>query len=238
QQFDSARTTSSVADLNSLQTKFQAVAGAGGKHAEEARQIADMEIPKVLTDIDARNKRDQQEKLWSQLVADYKTALDVDNRTARQSIKDRLSPYLNGSHSQEAQQYVKRLDDLMKAEPPKTTPPVESSRASDDADIHQIFNKLSDAFSSRSVADLTNLLAQVDRVTLDNYRTAFTSKDLKSVSRKYEVSTLNIAGDNATASGIWTGVHSKNGHLVMNDQVKWSANLRRMGGRWVITKLE
>ncbi len=226
------------------------MAGAGGKHADEARQIADMEIPKVLNDIDARNRRDQQEKLWSQLVGEYKTVLEANNRTAMQSVKDRLSPFQNGPHAPEAQQYVKRLEELMKAEPPQprppakvdpnppTQPPADSSGASDEANIRQLFDSLSKVFDSRSASDLQNLWPQVDKSTLEAYRKSFQDKGLKSVARKYAVSSVSVTGDSAKATGVWTGVHFSNGRLLMNDQVKWSANLRKMGGRWVITKLE
>jgi serine/threonine-protein kinase len=240
QQFESARTTSSVADLSSLQAKFQAVAGAGGKHADEARQIADLEIPKVLNDIDARNRRDQQEKLWSQLVGEYKTALEVDNRTARQSVKDRLSPFLNGSHAPEAQQYVKRLDELMKAEPPKTTPTVSTNPAATPADdpkpaIAKVFDDLSRAFGDRSIEEVRQSWPVIGKQTASNLEASF--KFMKSFSRKFMPTNISVTGDTANVTGNYAGA-IVNGSASTASNGSFAAALRKQGNRWVITDLK
>src|SRR6266851_1523342 len=243
QQFESARTTGSVADLNGLKAKFQTVAGAGGKHADEARQIADMEIPKVLNDIDARNRRDQQEKLWSQLVGEYKTVLEANNRTAMQSVKDRLSPFQNGPHAPEAQQYVKRLEDLMKAEPPqppKTTPVVTTNPPVNPADdakpaIAKVFDDLSRAFGDRSIEEVRQAWPVISKQTASNLEGSF--KFMRSFSRKFMPTNISVTGDTANVTGSYAGtIVSSSGSTASNGS--FTATLRKQGNRWVITDLK
>src|SRR5216683_2751486 len=242
QQFESSRTTGSVADLNGLKAKFQTVAGAGGKHAGEARQIADMEIPKVLNDIDAGNRRDQQEKLWGQLVGEYKTALEMDNRTARQSVKDRLSPFQNGPHAPEAQQYVKRLEDLMKAEPPqppKTTPVVTTNPPVNPADdakpaIAKVFDDLSRAFANKDIRAIKQLWPSIPKQQADKLEASFHAA--KTVSRKFTPVTLTVSNNDATATGTYSSsfVLSKEPEIYNGS---FKAVLKRNGNIWIITGL-
>src|SRR5260370_22916356 len=171
QQF--AKSVNNADELKALVPQFGAIAARGGKHAEEAREIGNKRIPDALTEINARSRREQQEKLWSQLVGEYETALQPDNRAERQSVRDRLSQFLNGPHAPEAQQNVKHLDDLINAQPPQppnppSPPPVDSS-VSANAEIRQIFSQLSDAFGSRHATSLSNLFQRLDKTTLDAY---------------------------------------------------------------------
>ncbi len=242
QQFESARTTGSVADLNGLKAKFQTVAGAGGKHADEARQIVNMEIPKLLNDIDSGNRRDQQEKLWGQLVGEYKTALEANNRTTMQSVKDRLSPFQNGPHAPEAQQYVKRLEDLMKAEPPqppKTTPVVTTNPPVNPADdakpaIAKVFDDLSRAFANKDIRAIKQLWPSIPKQQADKLEASFHAA--KTVSRKFTPVTLTVSNNDATATGTYSSsfVLSKEPEIYNGS---FKAVLKRNGNIWIITGL-
>src|SRR5216683_2896277 len=243
QQFESARTTGSVADLNGLKAKFQTVAGAGGKHADEARQIVNMEIPKLLNDIDSGNRRDQQEKLWGQLVGEYKLALEANNRTTMQSVKDRLSPFQNGPHAPEAQQYVKRLEDLMKAEPPqppKTTPVVTTNPPVNPADdakpaIAKVFDDLSRAFGDRSIEEVRQAWPVISKQTASNLEGSF--KFMRSFSRKFMPTNISVTGDTANVTGSYAGtIVNSSGSTASNGS--FTATLRKQGNRWVITDLK
>ncbi len=241
--FEQAKAASDVGQLQSLPGELEKIASGGGSSAARARELKESVTP-AIADI---NRKARLEADWTQMAHESDNALQSKNPGVLNDAKVHLEPFKSGPHSTDAERYLNQITAAIAAlrpQPPKepsnpvVQPSSNSSAASDEEKIRQLFNQLSNAFGSRNVADLTNLLAQVDKKTLDNYRNAFANRELKSVSRKYEISVFNIAGDTATPGGIWIGVHSKNGHLVTNDQVKWSANLRRMGGRWVITKLE
>ena len=233
--------------LQSLTPQFQKIAQEGTEYSAEARQIADNEIPAALSEMDEKFKRDQEEHRWTQKAADYKTAIDAKNRSALASLKDQLQPFLSGQHSAEARQYITRISEILSSAPPPPTQPVSNPSAQpssigsggfDEAKIHDLFNSLSKVFDDRNITELKSLWPQIDAATLDAYRRSFEDKGLKSLRRRYEVSNVNVKGDSATASGIWTGVHMKNGRLLQNDQVPWTATLRKVEGRWLIAKLE
>ena len=246
QELRNARASGNASMLQSLTPQFQKIAQEGTEYSAEARQIADNEIPAALSEMDEKFKRDQEER-WTQKAADYKAAIDAKNRSALASLKDQLQPFLSGQHSAEARQYITRINEILSSAPPLPTQPVSNpsvqpssiaSGGSDGAKIHDLFNSLSKVFDDRNIAELKSLWPQIDAATLDAYRRSFEDKGLKSLRRRYEVSSVNVRGDSATASGIWTGVHMKNGRLLQNDQVPWTATLRKVEGRWLIAKLE
>jgi hypothetical protein len=243
-QFERAKAASDVDQLQGLRSDFEKVANGGGLNATRAKSIVESAIPNAVSEI---NKKNQLEATWNQTVAVYKTALDTKNRSTLVSLKDQLQQFLSSQHTAEAQQYIARINEILSSAPPPApkpdpNPPVKPSSnlsaASDEADIRQVFNSLSKVFDDRSVTELKGLWPQIEMAALEDYRKSFEEKSLKSLARKYVVSSVNITNDSATASGIWTGVHSRNGRLLMNDQVKWSATLRKVGGRWVISSLK
>src|SRR6266849_6080900 len=247
QELRNARAAGNASTLQSLRPQFQKIAQEGAEYSAEARQIADNEIPAALSEMDEKFKRNQEEQRWTQKAADYKTAIDAKNRGALASLKDQLQPFLSGQHSAEARQYITRINEILSSAPPLPTQPVSNpsmqpsslgSGGFDEAKIRDLFNSLSKVFDDRNITELKSLWPQIDAATLDAYRRSFEDKGLKSLRRRYEVSNVNVKGDSATASGIWTGVHMKNGRLLQNDQVPWTATLRKIDGRWLIAKLE
>src|SRR6266571_5374746 len=247
QELRNARAAGNASILQSLTPQFQKIAQEGREYSAEARQIADNEIPAALREMDEKFKHDQEEQRWTQKAADYKTAIDAKNRSTLASLKDQLQPFLSGQHSVEARQYITRINEILSSAPPPPTQPVSNpsvqpssigSGGFDEAKIRDLFNSLSKVFDDRNITELKSLWPQIDAATLDAYRRSFEDKGLKSLRRRYEVSNVNVKGDSATASGIWTGVHMKNGRLLQNDQVPWTATLRKIDGRWLIAKLE
>ena len=124
------------------------------------------------------------------------------------------------------------------AKPPVQPEPVRSN-VEEEMKIRELFTvSLSKVFDDRNADELKALWPEIDSVTLGSYRNAFEEKSLPSLSRKYAVASVNVTGDSATANGIWTGVHMRDGRLRQNDQVKWNATLSKIGGVWRIKKLQ
>lgn len=233
---------SETSRIQELGRKFEKIAAAGGPGAVSAQDIVRNVIPNAIGEINAKNA-------WRQAKADCDNALRTKDKNSLNSAKNNLNPFLSGPYASEARSCLDQITAALNpplppkpVEKPVSTPPTNANpavdpTATDKAEIQQLFVELSKVFDDRNVNQLKNLWPQIDRKILDDYGRVFGNKDLHSVARRYAVAKIEVTGDTATASGIWTGVHGRDGKIVQNDQVNWTAKLAKINGRWRLTDL-
>ncbi len=232
------KSTNNANDLNALIPEFKSIAASDGKRAKEARDIANDEIPAALKEIDSKNRIAKEEDAWNQTVAEYRTALDVKNRSALVSLKDQLQPFLSGQHTAEAQQYVARINEMLSPAPP---PPAAGSGVqsltTEQEKIERLLDAYVQAFESKDQVQLRHIWPTLtDKQFRENQEAI---KQAESIQITLKRNSPIISGDAAIVACLQTVEIKSQGQVQRLTQMVtfYMRKLGGAGGDWIIDRV-